>query len=72
LTLKQLFWMARGRRVEQWNHTSQLLAMLHNVNCTRRTDLAEPWQFHPYGKRPKLPKGSIHDLKALIKPKRGK
>lgn len=44
--------MADGNRIEAWNHTSQILSMLHNVNCTKKENLTQPWQFHPRGTKP--------------------
>lgn len=40
--------MAEGRREEAWNHTSHLLAMLHNVNLADPgKDGREPAHFNP-------------------------
>lgn len=40
--------MADARRDEQWDHTSFLIAKLHNVNCAKRSDQKEPDHFHPF------------------------
>lgn len=59
--------MADGKRREQWGHTSHVLAKLHNVNCTKREDLKEPWEFNPYGEKPEiikeyLPISALRDI----------
>jgi len=38
--------MARGRRLENWDHTAHLLAKIHNVNCTKSHQLRDPLFFH--------------------------
>lgn len=59
-------WMQRASRVERWNHTSHLLAMIHNA-CPNATVMKQPWQFHPWdGRGGRLPKGEITDLIALL------
>jgi hypothetical protein len=45
LTLAVLERMAAGRRRDAWEHTSRLLAKLHNVHCTRAADLLTPADF---------------------------
>lgn len=37
--------------MEHWDHTSALLAMLHNVNCTKASHRKDPSKFHPYRRR---------------------
>ncbi len=34
--------------MNEWQYTANVIAMIHNVNCYKRRDLAEPWQFDPY------------------------
>jgi hypothetical protein len=41
-------WMLDGRRREAWDHTSFLLAKIHNVNCLKRSSMVTPNACHPY------------------------
>ena len=41
--------MARGRSEREWDHTSVLLAKLHNLWCEDGEQLA-PADFHPFRK----------------------
>lgn len=34
--------------MESWDHTSALLAMVHNVNCSKLAHRKDPRYFHPY------------------------
>jgi hypothetical protein len=48
-TFRELFIMGEGKRAEDWNHTSSLLAFLGN--CHRNPKKGKPFvmdQFHPY------------------------
>jgi len=47
--LRELALMARGRERESWNHTSEILAMLHNVACAAG-ERRPPADFHRYQK----------------------
>lgn len=62
-------WMQQGSRVERWNHTSHILAMLHNTS-PNATEGRQPWQYHPYdpryGHSPPVPKGEITDLICML------
>lgn len=46
-TLRELAWMAEAKLEEDWNLTSALIAMIFNVNCTKKKDLKSPNDFHP-------------------------
>lgn len=58
-------WMRKAFRIDRWNHTSQLLAMLFNANADQRH---QPWEFHPYDPRHyrPIPKGHISELKIFL------
>lgn len=43
--------MARGRLESQWEQTSWIVAMIHNVNCTKKSAAKEPDYFNPYRQR---------------------
>lgn len=60
-------WMRKAFRLERWNHTSQILAMLFNANATESTQV-QPWEFHPYDPRHYRPppKGNISELKIFL------
>ena len=32
----------------EWNHTASLVAMIHNVNCSKKSDMKNPDQFNPH------------------------
>lgn len=46
-TFRELYEMRHAKQDDDWNHTSMLLAMLHNVNCDKGDQL-EPSDFHPF------------------------
>lgn len=60
-------WMRKAFRIERWNHTSQILAMLFNANPPD-SGPAYPWEFHPYDPRHYQPpvKGHVTDLISMI------
>ncbi len=47
-TLARLWQMAEGRMEQEWNKTSSLLSMIHNVNCSKKRDMRTPAMFNPY------------------------
>lgn len=66
LTLGELIVMAESRQRENWNHTSQVLAMLYNVNRDpKRHRALKPAEFHPFAKKRKQPRLSGKDLTVL-------
>ncbi len=44
----QLSVMALARLRSEWDRSSALLAMIHNVNCSRATSMKAPEKFHPF------------------------
>jgi hypothetical protein len=38
--------MAQAKQTDAWNHTSMIVAMLHNVNV-KKEDQKQPSHFHP-------------------------
>lgn len=57
--------MAEGKRVEEWDHTAEIMALLYNVNCEKTRS---PIDFHPFkeyenGERPTV---GVQVLKFLI------
>jgi len=44
--------MAEGRRLDAWDHTAHLLAMLYNAFRGHRQRALEPADFHPLRKKP--------------------
>jgi len=58
--------LAEARQRENWNHTAQVLAMLHNVNRDpQKTAALKPADFHPLAKPVEQPKISGKDLSIL-------
>lgn len=46
--------MAEARQRDEWDRCSAVVAMVHNVNCTKRSDMRPPASFNPLRKgRPK-------------------
>ena len=48
MTARQLLWMADGKRKDAWYHTAAIIAKVHNVNCSKKSELKKPTAFHPY------------------------
>lgn len=44
--------MAQGRVMQDWQYVTSVVSMIHNVNCAKKRDLAEPWQFDPFCQAP--------------------
>lgn len=44
-------WMLHGQRKESWDHTANVLAMLHNVNCMDASSRITPLDAHPYRRK---------------------
>lgn len=38
-----------------WNHTASVIAKVHNLNCTKTSQLKTPMDFHPYAKAKQPP-----------------
>lgn len=52
--MRELTWMATGRRTDQWWHTASLLAMLVNINRDPKTSAVAAAEFHPFTPRRKI------------------
>lgn len=69
LTPRELFYLARGRDAAQWEHTSSLLAMMHNLMAKRPKS---PDQFNPHRARAKRRRHrpqdcwTLDDFKAML------
>lgn len=50
--------MADGRRHDEWERTSWLLAKLHNVHCGKASDLIAPVDVNPMHRGPRRRPGS--------------
>jgi len=53
----------------QWEHTAWLIAKLHNVNCTKKSDLVMPDDVNPYPKRRQkrpVPKVGVDVLRVFV------
>jgi hypothetical protein len=67
--------MAEGKVSESWNHTSQLLALIANVNRDpKKTRAFKPADFHPFMKKRgwKLNAKDIGILKNVFVREKGK
>ena len=40
--------MGKGKSKDNWNHTSAIIAKVHNVNCTKKKDLIKPEEINPH------------------------
>lgn len=64
--------MADAKRIEEWNHTAGIMAMIANSNRAPNAKLVQPSEFHPYhpsnlgdaGKPMKVP---VSALKSIFK-----
>ena len=59
LTLRELLWMLKGRNKIQWQHTSELLAMIHNAHFTERITAQE---INPYAEHREQPRIMVKDF----------
>lgn len=60
--------MAEGRLATQWDQTVEIVAMIHNVNCTKRSSrIKDPSKLNPIraSLKPKA-RGSVDDLAGLL------
>lgn len=48
LSLRELDIMARTRLRHFYNGMSHIVSIVHNVNCTKRSDMKTPSQMNPY------------------------
>lgn len=44
-------WMAEGRKIELWNHTSSIAATLINVNRDPKKPAVSAEKLHPFAKK---------------------
>ena len=59
--------MAEGRNRAAWSRTAALLAMLHNINCTKRGDMKTAADFDPFRvRRAAPPRVDISVLKTVF------
>jgi len=40
--------MSEGRSQADWAHTSKILAMIHNVNCSKKSEMKSADEFNPH------------------------
>lgn len=57
--------MAEGRDRSEWRRFSALMALIHNVNCSKKSDAKRPSDFDPYAERRPRPKVKLAALAAL-------
>lgn len=48
LTLRKLLLMSDGKERSDWNKFSVLISTIHNVNCTKKSDMIDFKNIHPY------------------------
>lgn len=71
-TLRQLVWMAEGRRDLFWEHTAHVLCYLYNAHRNPKAPALMPIDFHPFAKkrnqrkRKHLPQVGIEALKVFL------
>jgi len=39
--------MSEGHSKAAWNHTAVICTMIHNVNCTKKSEMKKPTDFMP-------------------------
>lgn len=66
--------MADAKVEYDWNHTSCVLAMINNVNVSKKGEILHPDVFHPFRRRPAAriqldPKESVSFLSSILVPK---
>lgn len=68
--MRELALMAEGRDRAEWRRFAALMALIHNVNCSKKSDTKRPSDFDPYVLRKPRPKVKLAALAALwgIKP----
>ena len=67
-TPAELFWMSRAKISQEWDHTSNLLAMIVNIVSKKK---ANPVDFHPYMSK-KEAGMSLAEFKARLRKLKGK
>ncbi len=71
--MRELYLMAEKRRSADWDVGASIMAMIHNVNCAKRSDMITPDQIHPFAPKPPRielsAKESCDLLVALLVPK---
>ena len=50
-----------------WATTSSVMAMIHNVNCTKKSDMKSPVEFNPMIQRERNQKADLHSLRTIGK-----
>jgi len=71
-TLRQLVWMAEGRRDFFWEHTAHVLCYLYNAHRSPKSPALMPADFHPFADKRKrrmkkrLPQVGIEALKVFV------
>lgn len=63
--MRELALMAEGRDRAEWRRFSTLMALIHNVNCSKKSDTKRPSDFDPYTIRTPRPKLKVAALAAL-------
>ena len=73
LTMREIFWMFKGRDKQNFLYLSSILSMLVNVNCIKSSDRVTPEAFNPYAKnnannniKLSLNKNNFHLLKKIF------
>ena len=40
--------MSKGKSQTQWSHTSAVIAKIHNVNCSKQSEMKSAKNFNPH------------------------
>ena len=48
LTMRKLLWMSDGKERSEWNRASTIASTIHNVNCTKKEQMIDFKDIHPY------------------------
>lgn len=63
-TVRELVYRSKGAGLQDWNQTSSLLAMIHNVNCSRGRK-KKPDDMNPYAEKSNRRKVNLQFLRDL-------
>lgn len=57
--------MVEGRQRNEWNHTSQILAMIYNAHRSPKSRMMKPAEFHPFTAFRKTMVSKVKDIGIL-------
>ena len=58
-------WAAEGRSRAEWSRAAAIMAMVHNVNCTKKGQMKSPAEFSPFEQESRRVTHRTKDLSIL-------